>query len=257
MILMNLKLMIFDLDGVFYRDNNPISGGKEIIEFLDEHHIQYCFLTNNSCFALEVYQKKLLTCNIAVAPEKILTTTTLLLSYINEQVIKTIYVLGSDYLKTTFYQNFTKSTCNPDALIVGMDDNITLGDISEAINLIGKDTKIIAANPDKLIPKHDSFALECGVIIDIIEEITGRKVFSVGKPNKYAFDSILKAFGVKKEEALMVGDTYDTDIKGALDSGIKAVWVNTGNALAENISRAEFTCLDSLHELIQHLNTWK
>ena len=254
MILTNLKLMIFDLDGVFYRDNDPISGGKEIIEFLDTHNIHYCFLTNNSCFALEVYKNKLLTCNITVEPEKILTTTTLLLSYINEQAFKTVFVLGSDYLKATMYQNFTKSTCKPDVLIVGMDDGITLGDISEAINLIGEDTKIIAANPDKLIPKRDSFAIECGVIIDILEEITRKEVFVVGKPNRYAFDTILKAFDVKKEETMMVGDTYETDIIGALNTGIEAVWVNTGNALPENSYTTQFTCLGSLHELIKYFN---
>lgn len=249
--LKHIKFVIFDLDGVFYKDFDPIHGGKEMIEFLNSHEIDYCFLTNNSCFELQTYQHKLKNCGIDVGQNKIITTTTLLLAYIKEQKFKDIYVLGSDYLATTLYKNFKHSQHNPDALILGMNDNMTLSDISNAINAIGENTKIIAANPDKLIPKRDGFALECGAIIDIVEDITKQEVFVVGKPNKYAYDYILKTFDIKKEETLMVGDTYETDIKGGLNYDIKAIWVKTGNALPNDISTDEFICLESLFEVIE------
>lgn len=251
-----IKFVVFDLDGVFYRDNEAIDGGKNIIEFLDANEIGYCFLTNNSCFPLQTYQEKLKVCGIRylqINEDKIITTSSLLASYISSRQFKNIYVLGSPYLKSVLYENFTYNDVNPDALIVGMHDQITLKEISKAINVLGKNSEIIAANPDKLIPKSDGFGLECGVILDILHNVTNKESFVVGKPNKYAFDFILGNFNVQREEALMVGDTYDTDILGALNSNIKAVWVKTGNALPKDINRDRFIFLDSLHDLIKIL----
>ena len=248
-----IKFIIFDLDGIFYRDHDPIDGGKEIINFLENNNIGYCFLTNNSCFALEVYQQKLANCGFHVELEKIITTTTLLISYIKEKKFEDIFVLGSTYLEKELYNNFERCLHNPEALLVGMDDDITLRQISNAINVIGDNTKVIAANPDKLIPKSDGYALECGVIIDIIENISKKEVLVVGKPKAYAFDYVLNTFKVSKKEVLMVGDTYETDIKGALDYGIKAAWINTGNKLPDSILNDDFMRLDTLYSLIKTL----
>jgi len=248
-----IKFVIFDLDGVFYRDHEAITGGKEIIEFLDSNEIRYCFLTNNSCFPLQTYQQKLQICGINVDKEKIVTTTSLLRSYITNKQFKEIYVLGSPHLKNILYKDFIYTPSNPQALIVGMHDDITLNDISMAISALGEDSEIIAANPDKLIPKQGGFGLECGVILDILYGATNKEAFVVGKPNYYAFDFILHNFNLDREEALMVGDTYDTDILGAINSKIKAAWVETGNVLPNNIDTNQFLCVDSLHDLIKFL----
>jgi len=248
-----IKFVVFDLDGVFYRDNEAIDGGKDIIEFLDVNDIGYCFLTNNSCFPLQTYQEKLKACGVNVNVDKIITTTSLLVSYIISRQFKDIYVLGSPHLKTVLCENFTHNDVKPDALIVGMHESITLEDISKAICVLGKNSEIIAANPDKLIPRSNGFGLECGVILDILHNATQKESFVVGKPNKYAFDFILENFHLQKEEVLMVGDTYDTDILGAINSDIKAAWVKTGNALPKDVNQDQFISLDSLHDLIKIL----
>ncbi|MDX1809158.1 MAG: HAD-IIA family hydrolase [Sulfurospirillaceae bacterium] len=248
-----IKFVVFDLDGVFYRDHEALHGGKDIIEFLDANDIGYCFLTNNSCFPLQTYQDKLKVCGITINEEKIITTTSLLTSYITSRQFKDIYVLGSPHLKSILYENFTYNDVLPDALVVGMHDHITLEDISKAISVLGENSEIIAANPDKLIPKSGGFGLECGVILDILHSATDKKSFVVGKPNRYAFDFILENFNVRREEVLMVGDTYDTDILGAINSDIKAAWVKTGNALPKDIDYDQFISLDSLHDLIKIL----
>ncbi len=249
-----IKFLIFDLDGVFYRGNSPIDGGAQMIEFLESNNIGYCFLTNNSYYPIEAYQKKLETCGVYVSLDRIITTTTLLSVYIKEKCYNDIFVLGCPYLKEKLYKSCNKSLCNPDALVIGMEDNMSLLDISNAINIIAPKTDIIAANPDKLIPKSDGFALECGVIIDIVEDVSKKEVFVVGKPSRYAYDFILNTFNISKEETLMVGDTYDTDIKGALNCGIKAAWVNTGNILPDSMTHTNFIRLDSLKCLVELLS---
>lgn len=49
------------------------------------------------------------------------------------------------------------------------------------------------------------------------------------KPNTKIFDYALKLNNAKKEEVLMVGDSFDADIVGALMSGIDAAYLNPHN----------------------------
>jgi 4-nitrophenyl phosphatase len=247
-----IKFIILDLDGVFYRDNQAIKGGKEIIEKCNENNIDYCFLTNSSSYPFSTYIQKLSNCGIKVNEEKIITTTILIKEYLKEQNIEEIYVLGSYNLKEELYNKFTKVNKSPQALILGMNDDITLLEISKAINLITDDIKIIAANPDKLVPKQNGFALECGVVIDIIKDVTNKDIKIVGKPNSFAYNYIFKKFNLNKEQVLMVGDTYETDILGAINAGIKAAWIKTGNKLPKNIQNSAFMRFDSLFDLMEN-----
>ena len=53
--------------------------------------------------------------------------------------------------------------------------------------------------------------------------------FGKGKPDPSIFEHALAQLGVKPEESMMVGDKLTTDIRGALSSGIRAVWINREN----------------------------
>ncbi len=253
--LKNTKFIIFDLDGIFYRGENPINGGKELIDFCKNNNIGYCFLTNNSSYPLITYKEKLLACGVEAELEQIVTTTMLLQDYLSKQSSHKIYVIGSSYLKKTLYKHFIKTPNNPDTLVLGMDENLTLLEISQTINLIGKNTNIVAANPDELIPKQYGYDLECGIIIDIVKKITKKEILIVGKPNNYAYNYIFKKFNIKAEDTIMIGDTYNTDILGAINHDITAVWIATGNSLPKNIKNDNFLRLKSLFHLKEKLLT--
>lgn len=50
--------------------------------------------------------------------------------------------------------------------------------------------------------------------------------FGKGKPDEAIFTHALEVMGLKKNEAVMVGDNLMTDILGASRAGIKSVWIN-------------------------------
>ncbi len=251
----DIKFIIFDLDGVFYKDDYCIKGGKEIIEYLKENDIEFCFLTNNSNHPVEFYKNRLKTCKISVEEERVVTTGVLLQNYISKNfpAKSSIYVLGSNFLKNRLYELFDFNDKNPDIVVLGMDEDIKLKDISKVINIISDKTKIIASNPDKLIPRKDTFGLECGILIDIIRDITDKDIKVVGKPDSFAYTYIIEKFLVDKKQVLMVGDTYETDILGAKNFGLKTIWVNTGNKLPACIKDDNLLKIDSLKELIKFL----
>ena len=50
----------------------------------------------------------------------------------------------------------------------------------------------------------------------------------IGKPDPRLFRMALCAFGVAPEEAAMVGDNPQKDVRGARLAGVRAVWVDRG-----------------------------
>jgi putative hydrolase of the HAD superfamily len=48
----------------------------------------------------------------------------------------------------------------------------------------------------------------------------------VGKPDPRIYESILSQLGVAACEAVMVGNSLQSDIQGAQAAGIKAIWLN-------------------------------
>lgn len=60
-------------------------------------------------------------------------------------------------------------------------------------------------------------------LIEFIDEVIGTDQV-LNKPNKEAF---IKALGdFKKEETIVIGDNFKTDIMGSMKAGIEAIWYN-------------------------------
>lgn len=45
------------------------------------------------------------------------------------------------------------------------------------------------------------------------------------KPDRTIFNTCLDKLGVNPEEAIFIGDSFSIDIKGAIDAGMRAIWV--------------------------------
>ena len=60
------------------------------------------------------------------------------------------------------------------------------------------------------------------------------------KPMREMFEKPLKAFNVKPEEAIHIGDTYAEDFEGALKAGLWAVWINPEAEVVKRIHERGF-----------------
>ena len=52
----------------------------------------------------------------------------------------------------------------------------------------------------------------------------------IGKPDPASYGRALELLGVAPEHAVMVGDSWERDVQGALDSGLRAVWISAGRS---------------------------
>ena len=69
----------------------------------------------------------------------------------------------------------------------------------------------------------------------------------VGKPSPEVFLAALDPLGARPEDSVMVGDSWERDIVGALDAGLRAVWIADGRPEPESDPRV--TVVDSVREL--------
>jgi HAD superfamily hydrolase (TIGR01549 family) len=59
----------------------------------------------------------------------------------------------------------------------------------------------------------------------------------VGKPDPAAFGRALELLDVAPEHAVMVGDSWERDVAGALATGMRAVWISDGRRAPESHPR--------------------
>ena len=116
-----------------------------------------------------------------------------------------------------------------------VDDEIeTPDDYAEMLRRMrARNLPMISANPDIVVERGDRIVW-CGGALARDYALLGGRTLVAGKPHAPIYAAALKAAGavlgreVRREEALAIGDGVLTDIKGASDNGIDALYVSGG-----------------------------
>lgn len=93
--------------------------------------------------------------------------------------------------------------------------------------------------------EHQRFKIKKLGIADEIDVVVASSVLPAGKPDPRAFRGALELIGVAKAEALMVGDSLEYDVRGALAVGMAAVLLDRFDTHADE----DVTRIKSLAEL--------
>ena len=86
----------------------------------------------------------------------------------------------------------------------------------------------------------------------MIEEATGKKAFSVGKPSPVMMRAARKHLGLEARETIIIGDTMDTDILGGVQLGYTTILTLSGVSKPEILDDYAFQpdmIVDSVAEL--------
>lgn len=65
------------------------------------------------------------------------------------------------------------------------------------------------------------------------QTVTNSEMAGVKKPNPIIFNYALDLAKAKKENSIMIGDSFDADVQGALDAGIDAIFFNESKIQVE------------------------
>ena len=235
---MTYKGYLIDLDGTIYKGKERIPAGEAFVHQLQERQIPYLFVTNNTTRTPEMVQEMLAgQFNIETPLDTIYTATLATIDYMVDMNLgKTAYVIGDVGLKHAIAEaGFVEDTVNPAYVVVGLDWEVDYEKFSIATLAIQKGAHFIGTNPDLNIPTERGMMPGAGALNALIEAATRVKPTFIGKPNAIIMDKAIAHLGLEREEVVMVGDNYLTDIRAGIDNGIPTLLVTTGFTKPEEV----------------------
>ncbi len=125
-----------------------------------------------------------------------------------------------------------------DAVLVGVDFDFDERRLAAAAAAIRAGAQFVATNADARYPTPDGFRPGAGAMVDAVQAATGVSPLVIGKPEPAMFESILEETGATAGEAIVVGDSLDSDILGARRAGIESIVVLTGVTSASGAAEA-------------------
>lgn len=246
--------LLIDMDGVIYRSSQLVPGADLFIHSLLERGVPFLFLTNNSQRTRRDIAAKLDRMGVHVGPEHVFTCAMATARFLASQKPGgTAYVLGESGLTTALHQNgFAIVDKDPDYVVVGEGRTYTFEMLEHATNLVLGGAKLIATNMDPSCPTSSGTRPGCGAVVALLEEATGRKAFSVGKPSPIMMRAARKELGLDAANTFMIGDTMSTDILGGVQLGYHTILVLSGGTRREELSQYSYqpdTVVESVAEL--------
>ncbi|MDX8365935.1 TIGR01457 family HAD-type hydrolase [Cytobacillus sp. IB215665] len=221
---------LIDLDGTMYRGKDKIDAASDFVKKLYNNNIPYLFVTNNSSRTPAQVAQKLRDFDIPATEEQVFTTSMATANYISEQKEHaSAYVIGEEGIQTALTdQGIELKDNKPDFVVVGIDRSINYEKLALGCLAVRDGATFISTNGDIAIPTERGLLPGNGSLTSVITVSTQVDPIFIGKPEKIIVDQALKVLGVAKENTLMVGDNYDTDILAGMNAGMDTLLVHTG-----------------------------
>lgn len=218
---------LIDLDGTLLNGTEVIDGAVEFIERLQKDRIEFLIMTN-SIKSPQLVSKRLMDVGITVPPESILNPIRAINNYLLSNNIRSAYITGSSLeIEQVIIPHNTET---PEMIILLDFEKESFGyDIlQEIFELICSGIPIITASRSPFYLSEGKKKLDTGAFVALLESTGQCSVEVFGKPSPLYFSQGIKLLGGNKADVTVLGDDIRTDIKGAIESGLNAVLVQTG-----------------------------
>jgi HAD superfamily hydrolase (TIGR01450 family) len=216
--LRNLRGFIFDLDGCVWTGDVLMPGAAEVLALLRSQGRAVTFLTNNSRARAFSMQAKLERLGVQAAVNEVLTPLEILGRVLDKHVApgSRVLAIGGPELEAAVVDGGHVLVSQDryreaQAVVVGNDFDFSFARLTAASRAVAGGAAFLTPNLDARLPvEGDDFLPGCGALV-------------VGKPEPPLFELALSRMGLTADDAAMVGDSVDSDIRGARRVGLTAV----------------------------------
>ena len=236
---------LFDLDGTIYLGNELLPGARELIENLRGRGAKTVFLSNNPTRDPEMYVRKLTGLGIAVRREEIINTVVTTVLWLKQHhPDATVFPIAEPPLIKALLAAGIRLSENPseiDLVIASYDRGFTYRKLQIAFDALWQrdHVQLITTNPDRYCPfPGGKGEPDAAAIVAAIEASTGVScVANMGKPDRIMIDTVVAHLGVEPESTVMVGDRLETDIRMAVNAGMRSALVLTGDSQLADVEK--------------------
>ncbi|HMA47542.1 MAG TPA: HAD-IIA family hydrolase [Frankiaceae bacterium] len=243
-------LLLVDLDGVVYRGSEPVPGVAAVLADRAARGDDVVYVTNNSRDYRADYQARLAAMGAPVSPNTVVSSARATAAYLREHdpEIRRVLVLGGTGLERELRDlDYTvvsagdaagrvtldgvdslEAAGHPDAVVVGLDLEVTYQRLVVASDCIRAGAHFIATNRDPVYPTERGLHPGAGSLVAALEAASGVVPVSIGKPAPYLLEAAAHAVGRQPREAIMIGDGIGTDLAAARAVGARCIFMLTG-----------------------------
>ncbi len=223
---------IIDLDGTTYVGQRCLPEAEDFIHCLKAANRHYLFMTNNATRSIEaIYDHLFHDLNLPVTPDQIYTSATAAVEYLKQNhADQRIMVIGEPSLKQAVESNglCLDQTRDAEVVLQALQRDVTYSDLSTATQALLKGADFVVTNEDQLIPTEEGPAPSSGPITAFLERASQVKPHLIGKPSPSIIEAAINKMGLTKDQVLVVGDNYETDIQAGYLAGVDTLLVLTG-----------------------------
>lgn len=254
----DIKALILDIDGVIWKDDQPIGNLAIIFKEIQNRNWKVVLATNNSTRTIEQYLQKLAEFRVYLEKTQIINSAQTVAARLLKSFPpgSSIYVVGEAGLTEAVINHgfiLEEKPRTAVAVVVGMDRNLTYEKLKNATMLIRDGAAFIGSNPDKTFPTPNGLVPGAGSILAAIEAATNVQPIITGKPNPEIYQLAMERMESKPHETLVVGDRLETDILGAQQCGCLTAVVLSGVSSKEQVAewRSPIDIVgDDLHQIV-------
>lgn len=243
-------LLLVDLDGVVYRGADPVPGVAAVLAARAAAGDDIVYVTNNSMHYRLDYVSRLSDMGAPVHPDRVVTSARATALYVREHEpqVRRVLVVGAGGLERELRDvgievvtaghaatranqeaiDGFEAAGRPDAVVVGLDPQVTYLRLAIAADAIRAGARFIATNRDPVYPTERGLRPGSGSIVAAIEAASGVTPVSIGKPEPLLLEEAARAVGRDARDAVMIGDSLLTDIAAARAVGCRSVFMLTG-----------------------------
>src|SRR5207253_1009187 len=256
---------LIDMDGVIYRENQLIPGAADFVQAMNATGTPFLFLTNNSAPTPEDLAVRLNHLGIhGLSARHFYTSALNTADFLGETDPGcTVFVIGEGGLLAALHERkIANDAIRPHYVVVG-EGATTMEKLGKAHECIEHGARLLATNPDNWCPvSSEKTRPGAGATAAFLESSSGRRAYYLGKPNGYMFHRARRKLTELTlndlEQVVMIGDTMETDIRGAFEAGMQAFLVLSGSTQFEAVGDYVYQptrILQTVGDLIEEIKT--
>jgi HAD superfamily hydrolase (TIGR01450 family) len=229
---------LFDLDGTIYLGDELLPGAHALVTGLRERGSRTLFLSNNPTKDPQMYAEKLTRLGIPTTPDEVVNPLVTLRSWLQREAPGArVFVLGSQPLQRAVIEagcTLSEEPAEIDVIVASYDTAFDYRKLQIAFDTLWQHgrARLVTTNPDAYCPMPGGRGEpDAAAVVAAIEACTGARCeVNLGKPAPVMLTTALEVIGLPAQDCVMVGDRLYTDVAMAVDAGIDAALVLTGES---------------------------
>jgi len=221
--------VLFDIDGVLVTSWKPVPGAVEALAEVRRRGGVRAFLTNTTSRTCDEIASTLGAAGFDVRPEEIVTAARLTTEYLRSTYPGARVLLLNHGDIRADMPDVEFDDVDPQVVVIGgAGPEFTHEALSRVLDLMVSGVPVVAMHRALMWSESDGLRLDTGAYLPGLEDASGSRIVSVGKPSLSGFLTAAELMGADPASTVMVGDDFRSDVLPAQRVGMAGVLVRTG-----------------------------